>query len=822
MSPDYALALLEATFSEAIPFWAMVLVIVLLSIVAVGAGLMLYEPIRHWFFPPPRDSFIGDNLPFHEILEDGSTVLCKNGSLSVFYMVDGFNMLTADPDTHRLQFASRKEWLDTLAPLGIEVRNFVIRDAIPNNMPLDFNNRTLENLFGAYIETFNTSYVKNQVIMLTTQKNGDIEVLRKAQELTTAKLKNYGIRQLSQSDPIDNYRPLSVISRLVSPISRPNLNGRGFGVSYVVCPDRLQFAKNGGLVRWRNGRQTMYGAIVSIKTLGESTDEHLITYLSQLDCELVLSNICSPFKGGNRQIIRQTLSMRKNRSAIGAVAGERIMMMYDELISSVMGEGQRPLSLWNYNMVLTLYHHDIDELQKYVEVAQAVISDFQATGVREGSAVQAGFFHQFPEFPMEWPRVWLFTSENVAAMMPFDGAPFGISSSDWGPGPIVTLPTINGSTYQFQFHVTDKPRSTAHMLLVGSTESGKTTLTSFLLAGTMRHPQHRVYAFDRFKGMEIITKSIGGTYTAFDGSGPALNPLDTEMSSTKKLFLDVFFKSIASVQDDDPLADQISTLIDRTFRLLPREHRSLRNAVVADVIKRDHPLRQRFNRWINPETPKGSLFNAKKDTLDLTESRWVGFDCDFLYTDDELARVAITYLVHRIEEVLINTNSTASIFIDEAAALLEHPVTREWFKDAHRQYRKLGGSVISAFQEPKRIAELGLSDLLRGQAQTVLFFPNRMARWEDYKDWELNEKEFSFISSGGWDYPRAALLKRYANANNESVILDVDLSGIGPYLRLFRADNLARMQCTHLEDVQNLEWVDQYIFDPPTRLDDAA
>lgn len=57
---------------------------------------------------------------------------------------------------------------------------------------------------------------------------------------------------------------------------------------------------------------------------------------------------------------------------------------------------------------------------------------------------------------------------------------------------------------------------------------------------------------------------------------------------------------------------------------------------------------------------------------------------------------------------------------------------------------------------------------------------------EDYANWNLTQREIDFIFGKSYrDFPYAILLSR--PATGESVILDVDLSGLGPYLKLYNS-----------------------------------
>ena len=91
---------------------------------------------------------------------------------------------------------------------------------------------------------------------------------------------------------------------------------------------------------------------------------------------------------------------------------------------------------------------------------------------------------------------------------------------------------------------------------------------------------------------------------------------------------------------------------------------------------------------------------------------------------------------------------------------------------------------MCAFQQPNFLEKKGLGDTIRGQCQTVIFFRNPQASAQDYASWNLSPRELNFVLGREFvDRKYAILVSR--PAVNESVILDVDLSGLGPYLKVY-------------------------------------
>jgi hypothetical protein len=121
-------------------------------------------------------------------------------------------------------------------------------------------------------------------------------------------------------------------------------------------------------------------------------------------------------------------------------------------------------------------------------------------------------------------------------------------------------------------------------------------------------------------------------------------------------------------------------------------------------------------------------------------------------------------------------------------------------------------SYIASFESSAVAAadKLGIGDVVRGQAQTVLFFRNPSADANDYAHWNLNPLEMAFIQ--GKAYPnlkRALLLSR--PVTGESVILNTELGGLGNLLRLFESGRSSVLLAEELYKMYGNNFVDEYL-----------
>jgi type IV secretion system protein VirB4 len=167
--------------------------------------------------------------------------------------------------------------------------------------------------------------------------------------------------------------------------------------------------------------------------------------------------------------------------------------------------------------------------------------------------------------------------------------------------------------------------------------------------------------------------------------------------------------------------------------------------------------------------------------------------------------------MHRIQATIGEANAPAFIFIDETEPMLRNPQFRTYYLTMLQEYRKRGAAVISAFQRPEAIAQTGMSEAIRGQCQTMFFFPNPQAKPEDYADWSLTDSEWAYVKG---DLPISRRLKRSVlvkRASGESVVLDTDLSPLGPYIRIFASGRESVAFASELQRRFGDDWVDHYV-----------
>ena len=419
---------------------------------------------------------------------------------------------------------------------------------------------------------------------------------------------------------------------------------------------------------------------------------------------------------------------------------------------------------------------------------QRICRLFSVTPVRENWIAQATFFNQFPGYDV-CGRTYYYLSRIVSLAVSFEQLSTGLPRSDWGEGAISVFRTMSGSPYRFQFHISADESAVAHCCIVGPTGQGKTTLLTFLAGQAMRHEDLKVYFFDRHRGAEIFTHTVKGAYVGFSGErkNVSLNPFDTRDTASNRAFLRNWLKAITMA--NDALSErEAARAVTTAFDYLRPEERVLTN-LYKSCFSPTGSMRRELFRWVNPDQ-YGNIFNAEHDSLDLSSNRFVAFDFTEIFDDETLAAASISYIMHRIQSESTETGTPALVMIDETAPMLKHEMFRDAFIKGLQEGRKKRQAYLCAFQQPNIVDTLGVGDAVRGQCKTMIFFRNTQATPESYEKWNLTASEYDFIQGKTFrDCPYAILLKRpdADDGRGESVILDVNLGGLGPYLKLYNS-----------------------------------
>ena len=753
----------------------MVMVVVFLFIV-----LMMYVPaLVRRIFPKFAYTRYSQYLPFKTVYNDNSIVL-TDGSIIRVYRVEGVQSSMQDDETREKFLDLRAQLFNQIRDPGVVLRFYTVRDAVGENTNYEFDQPVLQKIYNKWRAQGLRIFTNNYYIVLSVAGNGAREKLNQYGNYIESMLAAYKPTVLRNDRPDNMAR---FFGRILSPVTKPMPAVCDQNIGDVATVDDVEFLSN-GLIRYvGNGRQS-FAAAISFKTSPDYLDEEFFNSVYTIQTEMICMN---GFKilgvAGTESVLRQRRATVEEKEVSATEQLSQAESAMDENISGNQ-------SLVSYYPLFLIFGATVEELEKYIDEFNKVAASFGVSPIVESFASKVSWFAQIPGFDV-FPRSFKMLSRTAAVAVPMSSTPRGVANSDWGPGPLVVFPTAQGTPYQFQFHVSDKPAAVAHTLTIGPTGGGKTTLFSFLIAQSLRHKKLKAFFFDRNKGAEIFTLSVGGKYVTMVGKDKEkssdsftthLNPLKMPDTAENRAFLRRWFAMITG-NDDPGSADEIARAVSVNFDYLPEKDRMLKN-LWESCFSSAGKMRPELKKWVDP-LQYGDIFNEDSDTLDLS-ARLTTFDFTDILQDETLAPAVISYILQRINNNTVSGGNPSLIMIDETAPMLENKMFRDNFITGLQEGRKNRQAYMVAFQRANVLDKLGIGDVVRGQAQTVLFFRNPAADASDYQYWNLNPLEMAFIQ--GKAYPnlkRAVLLSR--PVTGESVILNTELGGLGNLLRLFES-----------------------------------
>ena len=763
--------------------------VVLLGVFAAMAfAAILASKFGEWVLPRPKETRVADFLPFSRLDDDGATLHCKNGSLARVYELRGADTTLLLPEERNALNGMRQQWIETLSELEVTARLITIRERIPLRQYTPHKNELLREIADRWISALRRIYKnKHYVILSVPERKNSEKDLTQAGQALIAILEAYRPVLISEKTPEkhEDKSPFWLFAQLASPLTRPKpVMGSQLGdeLNSLLTADSVIFSKDEGIVKFRAGDREKLGIVIGIRKPGDFMDEQMIADLLSIDMEVNLVHNIQPMNFVKANLLLE----QQRRMARLCTPSQSVQQQYMSTMEMLDQSDANAQTLNKYAMTFYLFGDSKEELRFGQDEVERICRYYNVTPVREGWAAQSTFFSQFPTYEV-YPKTFLYLSRVVACALCMDRTSEGLQKSDWGNGPISYFRTITGTAYAFQFHVSSDAYAVAHTALIGPTGQGKTTMFSFLAGQAMRHPDLNVYFFDRNNGAKVFALALDAPYIRFDGGegSTTLNPFATPDSSDNRAFLRTWLRDITGCTDS--LSEQeIARSVTTAFEYLRPEERLLKN-LYKSCFSQAGKMRRELFRWVNNDQ-YGRIFNSPQDNLDMTAHQYMAFDFTTIFQDAMLSPAVISYLMHRIHTVAASQGTPSMIMIDETAPMLEHPMFRESFIVGLREGRKKRQAFLCAFQQPNFLEAAGLGDAIRGQCQTVIFYRNPQATEADYASWNLSPREMNFILGKEFtDRKYAILVSR--PAVHESVILDVNLSGLGPYLKVYSSGN---------------------------------
>ncbi len=780
--------------------------IILLFFLFIFVFLLIYIPaLTKKIFPKFGYDKYANYLPFQTVYEDNSMSI-TNGSIIRVFRISGIQTSMQDEKTKEKFLDLRTQLFNQIRDKSTVLRFYTVRDTVENTLKYEFDQPVLQKIYNKWDSQGLKIFLNSYYIVLSVS---GVDAHAKLNQYTNYIESIFAVYnpKILENNSSDNMA--CFFGRILSPITKPRPKKADKNIANTTTVDDVEFMKD-GTVCYSSGEKKLYASLLSFKVAPDYMEEEFYDAITTIQSEMIMMN---GFGIMGQKDVEKTIRQRRATQDEKKISTEE--QIYE--VESAMDENiTGTQTLVNYYPLFIIFSDTLEELQEHISEFKKICASYGISPIIEKFASKVSWFSQIPGFDT-FPRSFKLLSRTAAIAIPLATQPRGVANSDWGPGPLVVFPTAQGTPYQFQFHVSDKPAAVGHTMTIGPTGGGKTTLFSFLIAQSLRHPKLKAFFFDRNKGAEIFTMAVGGKYITMQGKEKnedpmaqsfmaRLNPLKMPDSAANRAFLRRWF-SIISDQNDAVSADEIARAVSVNFDYLTSKDRVLKN-LWESCFSSNGKMRPALKKWVDP-LQYGDMFNEASDTLDL-HSRLTTFDFTEILQDEVLSPAVISYILHRINNITVSGGNPSLIMIDETAPMLENKMFRDNFIAGLQEGRKNRQAYMVAFQRANVLDKLGIGDVVRGQAQTVMFFRNPAASSNDYSNWNLNPLEMAFIQ--GKAYPnlkRAVLLSR--PVNGESVILNTELGGLGNMLRLFESGRSSVLLAEELYKMYGTNFVNEYL-----------
>lgn len=323
----------------------------------------------------------------------------------------------------------------------------------------------------------------------------------------------------------------------------------------------------------------------------------------------------------------------------------------------------------------------------------------------------------------------LMHSLNLADLAPLSSVWAGRDEAPcpfYSPGapPLLHAATTGSTPFRFNLHVGDL----GHTLVVGPPGSGKSTLLALLAAQFRRYENTTIWAFDKGRSLQTLTRAVGGCHYDLGAEGQTLSfcPLSELETDADIAWAEEWLAACYELRAGERPSVHAAQEIHRALLLLrgaPHDGRSMTHfcGTVQDVAVRDALAHYTLQGAL------GHLLDASHDGL-LTGSMQVFEIEELMNMGPQNLLPVLLYLFRRFSQAL--RGSPALLVLDEAWVLLGHPVFRAKIVEWLKVLRKANCAVVMATQSLSDLVKSGIVDVLQESCPTHIFLANRSARQE--------------------------------------------------------------------------------------------
>lgn len=744
---------------------------------AVAAGALAVPAARRLAFGSVSFDWQGQELEFDHIEPDQMTVRLKSGTVIRAYRLGG---MAYDTKPEGEQFAlhqGRTDFDFACASRGVVVRKFGVKRRRAVNLAATWPSPALQEIGDAEAALYLQSF---ELRWYMTLQSPAMHLLEETDEKVRSLMAAYKPVHLTRPvDPAADCPLTGFLNYLVCGDLRDNLRAVSSNISANLPAASPLFDKATGDCL-AHLPEAYHHRVIAIGAWPDIVSGHLLHEIMTVPGEIEVSQVAVPI-GKTRD---QLMLSRAANNPLASNEAKAEALACIELIS------QNKTQRCNTQLAVIVRGRTEAAVEDITGQICRILGNRRVNYSIETKAAPVMWFNRTPDHEKLVRPLKLFC-ENTAALWPLESAPTGLTTSQYGDAPVRSFKTGSGQNYAFQFQCTPAKKALGNFLVMAPAGSGKSTLMQHLLAGLAKFPGMYSFIFDSKEGARFMIEAMGGLYQSFDKL--QLNPLDCEDTPINRQRMALLVRTmLGNAGQEVGIEDTLSHVVETAFRL-PVEARTF-NEIYPLTFPAGSESRQVFARWVTDLKERTGLyagtFNAPRDSLSsLLERSWMtGINMNEALDDPNLGAPVVAHISNAIERMARSGHARGfAVFIDEAAKLLRNPAFRDLAVEMYREYRKLGGAVGMAFQDPGALHASGIADGVIENTADFFFFPNPQGSKAAYEPFNLNDEQKDFIFAAP-EGRKVLLVKRDAATGfEESTILNIDLAPFGRATRFYRS-----------------------------------
>jgi len=291
--------------------------------------------------------------------------------------------------------------------------------------------------------------------------------------------------------------------------------------------------------------------------------------------------------------------------------------------------------------------------------------------------------------------------------------------------PMAIVRTQGRGDFSFDVHY----RDVMHVLAVGATSAGKTTLINFLAGNFTRAPEDQFFGLDFGYGMYTPCRFFDGEHVDPRGPGDAIRfPLFAHLGEPGEnawvADLLVTICELNGVRITPRQREIVETTL-RLFERTPREDRSL-----STFLPKLNDGSGELRMALQPYTAGGSLDGILDGDGDaLRGAAYTVFELSNVAGGDNKDRVLVPVMmvIFRIIQRRLGSGRRTFVAIDEAWSQFKSPAALPKLEEALRTFRKLHAGVGLFTQNLDDIVGTSLATTVIGACKTQILLPNEHA-----------------------------------------------------------------------------------------------